>query len=90
MKFKLKGKVSNLWALKVVKELEVGGQMRKVKEKIHLKGDTEYNSEALTQSYNCEPISYEEIKKQFGDVIIWEEEKKEDKPEEKEEAKMID
>jgi len=74
-KFKLRGAKNALWALKVKKLFDTPEGMKERIEKIHLKGNEEYDSEALTQSFNCQPISWEEIKTQLGDNIIWTDEK---------------
>ena len=64
VKFKLRGEKHNTWPLKVVKTTAEG---KEYKAKIHLKGGTEHNSEGIG-------ASWEDIKKQLGNTIIWDEE----------------
>jgi len=76
VKFKIKGNKNSTWGIKVKKLVDVSGQMREVTDKVHLNGGVEYNSENFATQFKCEKISYEKIKAQLGDNIIWEEEEK--------------
>jgi len=82
--FRLKGFDSHYVALKVKKLIDTPEGMKEKVTKVHLRGSEKrydkkaepvtYDSEKLTQSFNIKPISWEEIKEQLGDNIVWNDE----------------
>ena len=83
VKFKLAGSKQSAWPLKVKKNIDVDrlvdGKVVRVKEtiteKIHLRGDTEYN----TEDSKFEGMSIEDIEVTLKERIVWNDKKEEKK-----------
>lgn len=67
-KFRLRGKPYNTWGVRLRVRLPNGVEQEI---KLHLRGDTEYDSETLPVKVGTNLTKWEELKQQLGVMISW-------------------